>query len=609
MAATVFKTPLNNVQTTLASGRSLAGTSLVVATGKGVLFGSPSAGAPVRITVIQAAGISGGILTDPTKAAVYSVTNVTSDTLTIGASPIEGSDLAFSTGDTVAVVLTAGSLSDIHTAVNNIETGTTVIATYALLASPTFTGTPAAPTPSTGDNSTKIATTAFVKAQNYLTTSAVTSVSNSDTTLTISPTSGAVVASLNLGHANSWTAAQTILETVNATSADGLVLSNTTAAANNAQQWAPRVHWIGQGWKTTATAASQTVDWIAELQPVQGSTNPTANLVFSSQVNAGGYTSQVTFASTGSIIGSAGTLTNPTYTFTGTTNTGIYSRSTGIITLSIAGTLDFEFSAAAGFNLASSMPITWGHNGGATTNDVGLSRGGTTSQGGGFLRISNTSTGAVPVIIGGSGASPGTVAVFTVNAQNTVDNTATAQITSTATGNKTLVLQAITSQSVSTLEIQNNGGTAVHAVNAAGLTTTYNGVATAGTGLHATYGYGRFTAQTAAKASVATYTVGAADGSFVVSANINITAGSSFNFTTTVTYTDETNTSQTATFTFTGAGSTTLVTSLTNSLTPTAFSSQPLHIRAKASTAITIATTGTFGTVTYNVEGAISQIA
>lgn len=39
----------------------------------------------------------------------------------------------------------------------------------APLASPTFTGTPAAPTPSTGDSSTFLATTAFVKAQNYLT--------------------------------------------------------------------------------------------------------------------------------------------------------------------------------------------------------------------------------------------------------------------------------------------------------------------------------------------------------------------------------------------------------------------------------------------------------
>jgi hypothetical protein len=39
----------------------------------------------------------------------------------------------------------------------------------ARAASPTFTGTPAAPTATTGDNSTQIATTAFVKAQAYIT--------------------------------------------------------------------------------------------------------------------------------------------------------------------------------------------------------------------------------------------------------------------------------------------------------------------------------------------------------------------------------------------------------------------------------------------------------
>lgn len=41
-----------------------------------------------------------------------------------------------------------------------------------------------------------------------VTNSGATTVSNSDSTLTISPTSGAVVASLNLGRANTWTAAQ-----------------------------------------------------------------------------------------------------------------------------------------------------------------------------------------------------------------------------------------------------------------------------------------------------------------------------------------------------------------------------------------------------------------
>jgi spore coat polysaccharide biosynthesis protein SpsF (cytidylyltransferase family) len=50
------------------------------------------------------------------------------------------------------------------------------LAAKAPLASPTFTGTPAAPTPATADSSTKLATTAYVQAQGYLTSSAVSSV-------------------------------------------------------------------------------------------------------------------------------------------------------------------------------------------------------------------------------------------------------------------------------------------------------------------------------------------------------------------------------------------------------------------------------------------------
>ena len=51
--------------------------------------------------------------------------------------------------------------TEIDTEFNNIATA---IATKADLASPTFTGNPTAPTPSSGDNDTSIATTAFVQA-------------------------------------------------------------------------------------------------------------------------------------------------------------------------------------------------------------------------------------------------------------------------------------------------------------------------------------------------------------------------------------------------------------------------------------------------------------
>jgi Chaperone of endosialidase len=86
---------------------------------------------------------------------------------------------------------------------------------------------------------------------------------------------------------------------IGSTSTDRVVLQNLTAAGAGAQQWSPRLHFIGQGWKTNATAASQQVEFIAELQPVQGAANPTAFLLFSSQVNAGGFSGQASLSSAG----------------------------------------------------------------------------------------------------------------------------------------------------------------------------------------------------------------------------------------------------------------------------------------------------------------------
>lgn len=160
------------------------------------------------------------------------------------------------------------------------------------------------------------------------------------------------------------------------------------------------------------------------------------------------------------------------------------------------------------------------------------------------------------------------------------------------------------------------GTTAANALGSLALTnaimsgkaTTYNNVATAGWGVPAIYNAGRSTAQTAAVGSVAAYTVGAADGSFEVSANVLVTVSTTHNFTVTCAYTDEGNTARTITFTFSNVGGT-LLTAIINTGGAVPYEGIPLHIRAKASTAITIATTGTFTSVTYNVEGNIRQIA
>ncbi len=58
----------------------------------------------------------------------------------------------------------ASTYLTISSASSTYLTQSSASSTYAPLASPTFTGTPASVTPTSGDNSTKIATTAFVSA-------------------------------------------------------------------------------------------------------------------------------------------------------------------------------------------------------------------------------------------------------------------------------------------------------------------------------------------------------------------------------------------------------------------------------------------------------------
>lgn len=149
-------------------------------------------------------------------------------------------------------------------------------------------------------------------------------------------------------------------------------------------------------------------------------------------------------------------------------------------------------------------------------------------------------------------------------------------------------------------------GNEVVTILGSGVVSRYKNIATAGNGIPAIYGSGRAVAQTTAVASVATYTVGAADGSFTVSANVSVTASTTHNFTVTVSYTDEGSVVRTLTLTFSQTAGT-LLTAITNTQGVGAYEGVLLHIRCKASTAITIATTGTFTSVTYNVEGLITQ--
>ena len=141
------------------------------------------------------------------------------------------------------------------------------------------------------------------------------------------------------------------------------------------------------------------------------------------------------------------------------------------------------------------------------------------------------------------------------------------------------------------------------ALTIAGKMASYNGVATAGIGVTPVVSTPRSTGQTGT-VSLTAYTAPGADSSYEVSDNVNITTYSSGTFTVTCTYTDEGNTSRTLTLTHSNIAGTLA----TACAAAGAFEGVPLHIRCKASTTITFATTGTFTSLTYNVEGTVIQL-
>lgn len=119
---------------------------------------------------------------------------------------------------------------------------------------------------------------------------------------------------------------------------------------------------------------------------------------------------------------------------------------------------------------------------------------------------------------------------------------------------------------------------------------------------------GRATGQTAANSSVATLTVGGSDASYVVSGNILVTTSGSEAFNLLVDWTDEGNTARSAPIALSRIATGALTAATSSGFGAVPYPSISLQIRCKASTAITIKTSGTFTGCTYNVEGRIAKI-
>ena len=139
------------------------------------------------------------------------------------------------------------------------------------------------------------------------------------------------------------------------TSTPGLSIINPNAASSGNQQYAG-LALSGYGWKTTATAASQEVDWKVTDTPIQGSSAPTGSLVFSEQINGGGYNNYVSIGTTNDvgITGSVNISGTTSGSFTG--DNGALFMFQGQVQLGISGpnvaagvsfTESFGFAAGA----------------------------------------------------------------------------------------------------------------------------------------------------------------------------------------------------------------------------------------------------------------------
>lgn len=138
---------------------------------------------------------------------------------------------------------------------------------------------------------------------------------------------------LAVGGASLFTGASVVeLTALGTTPTAGHSLINTTAAAAGAQQVSPSLLWNGKGWKTDATAASQAVEFRANVLPVQGSANPTGTWQLQSSINGGAFTNRLTVTSAGVVVAGSAIAAGVVYFDTGFLTQAI-GAGNGILTL------------------------------------------------------------------------------------------------------------------------------------------------------------------------------------------------------------------------------------------------------------------------------------
>ena len=133
----------------------------------------------------------------------------------------------------------------------------------------------------------------------------------------------------------------------------GLSLKNATAATVGAQKYSPAITLEGQGWKTNATAASQSVVFALQNIPVQGAASPTGGLSIQRNVNGGGYTELMNIGGSDNIV------------MNQSLNMGVNANIVGG-----GGTSAADFSSGSGVFKTTTGAATYGGSSNTFTNSI-----------------------------------------------------------------------------------------------------------------------------------------------------------------------------------------------------------------------------------------------
>lgn len=220
-------------------------------------YGKGTGGAGGTATSVEAIGGSGAFVT---KSGSQTISGAKTFDTPVGVpTPVDpGHAVNKAYADALTPNLEGGS------GISVTGTGTKTIAadgTIARLESPALTGTPTAPTPANATNTTQIATTAFVKAQGYLTSAPVTSVAGRTGVVTLAK------GDVGLGNVENTSDASKPVSTAQQAALDakaplaspaltGTPTAPTAVASTNTTQIATTAFVKSQGYLTTAPVAS-----------------------------------------------------------------------------------------------------------------------------------------------------------------------------------------------------------------------------------------------------------------------------------------------------------------------------------------------------------------